>query len=62
MISKTTEIPTDQPANEHKPVVVEPQRPETANQRPSVTLRPELRAAFEASWAHNEAAYRYLGR
>lgn len=25
-------------------------------------LRPELRRAFEASWAENEAAYRYLGR
>jgi antitoxin component of MazEF toxin-antitoxin module len=24
-------------------------------------LSPELRAAFEASWAEHEAAYRYLG-
>jgi antitoxin component of MazEF toxin-antitoxin module len=24
-------------------------------------LRPELREAFEASWAEHEAAYRYLG-
>ena len=23
-------------------------------------MRPELRAAFEASWARNEAGYRYL--
>jgi antitoxin component of MazEF toxin-antitoxin module len=26
----------------------------------SPTLRPEIQAAFEASWATQEAAYRYL--
>jgi hypothetical protein len=41
--------------------VIDP-RPSETKVRDSGKLRPELRAHADASWARNEAAYRYLGR
>ena len=61
MIPVNTQIDTDQVAKGLKLVGVPEKACEsTAEIRPA--LRPELRAAFEASWKRNEAAYRYLGR
>ncbi len=64
MIPKNTQVDTDQVGERLKQVGVqeaETQKVETkADVQP--TLRPELRAAFEASWERNEEAYRYLGR
>lgn len=59
MIPKITQIDTEQVSREVKPV--EAREGEAAP--PDVDrLRPEVRKAFEESWARNEAAYRYLGR
>ena len=35
---------------------------ESPDQEESPPPRPDLRSALEASWAHNEAGYRYLAR
>ncbi len=35
---------------------------ESRDREDSPPLLPDLRSALEASWAHNEAGYRYLAR
>jgi hypothetical protein len=59
MIPDRNQIDTDQVAKGIVPV--ESGQPK-ATDRERVSLRPELRKAFEDSWKRNEAAYRYLGR
>lgn len=64
MIPKNTESEAGQAARSSEPAGGSESetapRHEDAPREP--TLRPDVRKAFEASWARNEAAYRYLGR
>ena len=51
--SEPAQIPASPPAKGVEDRIPDASRP---------TLPPDLKAAFEASWARHEAAYRYLGR
>jgi hypothetical protein len=61
MIPKITQIDTDQVSKGPNSVEVDESKNPPQVRTPA-PLRPELQKAADASWAHNEEAYRYLGR
>ena len=57
MVPKITQVDTDQASRDLKTVSAGETQAKPPRQDP---LRPEVRKAFEETWASDQAAYRYL--